>query len=318
MKQMVNEINLQGHVYSVSGNGLYRGTVNNIESPVNGVDYINGSLNIATDDDGANVVPVRFNFVTEKYRSGKENASWGVLNEIEEGSKTWDAQGKDGAYKIRLTCSAGANPFVGQDGNIVDRPCINVNFAHPANNGFREDQRNSFKFDIVIVNFVNKEVEDGDDYGEIRGYVFSGFGDRIEATPVILTIHMKSGIDYFESLDASPQNPVATQVQGKIVSKTIQREQVTEGAFGEPIVNYTTSTQREWEVTWAAPETYEFGDESFMTEDELVRAMDLHQDNVAAAQARYDAKKNSSGAFTPPAQNNAPKKTFGSANDFAF
>ena len=316
MKQMTNEIQIQGYVFSFGGNGLFHNTVDNPKSKMNGVDYINGTVNVATDEDGANVVPVRFNFVTEKYgKSGKENPSWGVLNDIEDGDKTWEAQGKEGAYKIRLTCSASSNPFVGQDGKMVDRPSINVNFAHLANNGFNENQRNTFKFDMVVVNFAMHEVEDGDDYGVINGYVFDSY--RKEATPVSLVVRMPEAISYFEGLDASTANPIFQTVWGNIVSTTIRREQEVESAFGAPQITYTTSTQREWVVTGAATDPGEFGDEAIITEDELVETLNNHENNIAAAQARYDAKKNADSAFGV-AYSSAPKKTFGSVNDFAF
>ena len=317
MKQMTNEIQIQGYVFSFGGNGLFHNTVNNPDSKMNGIDYINGTINVATDEDGANVVPVRFNFVTEKYgKSGKENPSWGVLNDIEDGDKTWEVQGKEGAYKIRLTCSASSNPFVGQDGKMVDRPSINVNFAHPANNGFNENQRNTFKFDMVMVNFAMREVEDGDDYGIINGYVFDSY--RKEATPVSLVVHMPEAISYFEGLDASTTNPVFQTVWGNIVSTTIRREQEVESAFGAPQITYTTSTQREWVVTGAATDPGEFGDEAVITEDELVECLNNHENVIAAAQKRYDDKQNAGNAFNAPKQNNAPKKTFGSASDFQF
>jgi len=319
MKQMTNEINLQGYVFSIGGrNGeLYHGTVNNPESKMNGVDYINGSLNIATDEEGTNIVPVRFNFVTPTFsKSGKENPAWVVLNDIENGNKTWEDQGKDGAYKIRLTCSASSNPFVGNDGKMTDRPSINVNFAHPANNGFNENQRNTFKFDMVVVNFAMREVEDGDDYGVINGYVFDSY--RKEATPVSLVVRMPEAISYFEGLDASTANPVFQTVWGNIVSTTIRKEQEVESAFGAPQITYTTSTQREWIVTGAATEPGNFGDEAIITEDELVECLNNHEKVIAAAQERYDNKQNAGNAFNAPKQNNTPKKTFGSASDFQF
>lgn len=314
MKQMINQIDIQGYVFSTKN--IFHNTVNNPESKMNGIEYINGSLNVATDEDGANVVPVRFNFVTEKYgKSGKENPAWAVLNDIEDENKTWEDQGKDGAYKIRLTCAASSNPFVGQDGNMVDRPCINVKFAHPANNGFNEEMRNSFKFDMVVINYINREVENGDNYGIINGYVFDSYYK--EATPVSLTIRNKNGMKYFESLDASTANPVGVNCWGNIVSTTIRREKIVESDWGEPQVTYTTSTQREWLVSGSTTDGCDFGDESFITEDELVECLNKHEETIAAAQARYDAKKNTGNSFGS-VKKNVPKKTFGSASDFQF
>lgn len=315
MKQMINEINVQGYVFNIAGNGLFKGTTGP-ESKVPNTDYMSGTVNVVTDEDGANVVPVRFNFVTEKYgKSGKENSAWNVLKDIDDDDKTWESQSKEGAYKIRLSCSAGSNPFIGQDGNMIDRPCINVRFAHPANNGFNADQRNSFKFDMVMVNFAIREVENGEDYGVINGYVFDSY--RKEAIPVSLVLRNQKGMEYFESLDASPSNPVGINCWGNIVSTTIKREKVVESDWGEPQVTYTTSTQREWLIVGSTVKGCDFGDEMFITEDEFVECLNNHEKVVADAQARYDAKKNSGSDFTVTT-NNTPKRTFGSASDFQF
>ncbi len=312
-KNMTNEINIQGYVFNFSGNGLFHGTTGP-ESKVPNTDYVSGTVNIATDEEGANVVPVRFNFITKKYsKSGKENPNWQVLKDIEDGNKTWEQQGKDGAYKIRVACMAGSNPFVGQDGKMVDRPSIDVNFAHPSNNGFNENQRNSFKFDMVVVNYFVKEVEDDDDYGILNGYTFNSF--RKEAIPLTLVVRMPEAMSYFENLDASTANPVFQTVWGNIVSTTIRKEQEVESAFGKPQITYTTSTQREWVVTGASANPGEFGDESILTEDELIECLNNHESVVAAAQKRYDDKQNGGTAFS---EKKTTKRTFGSASDFGF
>jgi len=323
MKQMVNEINLQGYVFSIGGRdgSLYHGHTS-AESKRPNTDYISGTLNIATDEDCTNIVPARFNFVTEFFsKSGKENSSWGVLNDIENNDLTVSSKGKDGAYKIRITASASSNPFVGQDGNLVDRPSIDVNFAHPSANGFNEKQRNTFKFDMVMVNYIEREVEDGDNYGQINGYVFNTF--RREATPVVLVIRNQNGMNYFEGLGASTGNPIGIHVWGRIVSTTIRHEHQIESAWGEPTIEYTTTTTREWLIDGSSPETLPFGDESFITEDELIECLNNHENIVAAAKERAEQRNNNSSksafAAAPdlPATS-TPKKTFGSSDDFAF
>lgn len=320
MKQMINEIQLQGYVYSIGGRdgALYHGRTS-AESKIPNTDYVSGTVNIVTDEDGANIVPIRFNFVTEKYsKSGKENPSWGVLRDIENNNATWQAQGKEGAYKIRVTCAAASNPFVGQEGRMVDRPTIDVTFAHPAAGGFNDNQRNAFKFDMIVVNYSEHEVEDGENYGVINGYVFNSF--RKEATPVVLTIHDPSGMQYFESLDASTGNPVFQSVWGKIVSTTIRHEKEVESAFGAPQIEYTTSTQREWVVEGCAANVGEFGDAGIISEDELVECLNNHENTIALAKERYENSHKPASAFDAPNIGGAakPKRTFGSSSDFAF
>ncbi len=322
MKQMINEINLQGYVFGISGRDgkLYRGRTS-AESKRPNTDYISGTVNIATDEDCVNVVPARFNFVTEFWKSGKENASWGVLNDIKNGDLTVSSKGKDGAYKIRVTASADSNPFVGQDGNVVDRPVINVSFAHPASMGFNENQRNTFKFDMVMVNYIEREVEDGDNYGEVQGYVFNTF--RKESIPVSLVIRNQAGMNYFEGLGATMANPIGVHVWGRIVSTTIQHKHEIESAWGEPTVEYTTTTTREWLIDGCSPDTLPFGDEEFITEDEFIECMNNHEAQIADAKKRAEERNSGNGASafaTAPdlPATSTPKKTFGNANDFAF
>ena len=146
------------------------------------------------------VIPVRFNFITEKYsKSGKDNPNWQVLHDIETQDATWQEKGIDGAYKVRLNCQVGSNPFIDRNtGNIVDRPSIDVNFAHPATMGFNDNQRNTFKFDMAIINYHEQEVEDGDNYGVVLGFVFNSV--REEAIPVTLAVRSQGGMNYFENL----------------------------------------------------------------------------------------------------------------------
>ena len=56
-------------------------TGDNSKNP--GTEFISGNIEIATDDAGINIVPVRFSYVTEFYpKSGKPNDTYKVLSEI--------------------------------------------------------------------------------------------------------------------------------------------------------------------------------------------------------------------------------------------
>ena len=193
MKKFVNEVLIEGYVFSIGGNGKLFENTTGPESKRPNTDYISGTVNICTDEEGINVVPVRFNFVTEKWSSGKDNDTWKVLKEIINTNKTWENVGKENAIKVRLQCSVGVNDFLGRDGDMVEAKSIDCSFAHFANNGFSE-KRNDFKMDMVIAATALQEVEGGDDYLNLRGYVFAY---RNALVPVTLSVRNKGGIDYF-------------------------------------------------------------------------------------------------------------------------
>lgn len=312
MKKFQNEINLQGYVYSIGGNGtIYRGTTGP-ESKVPNTDYMTANINIATDEDGVNIVPVRFGFTTQYFKSGNENSNWAVLNEIENDNATWAEKGKEGAYKIRLTAQVGSNPFVDRNtGEIVDRPSINVNFAHPSNNGFNDSQRDTFKLDVLMIGYNIVESEDSEDFGRITGYAFDSF--RKEMIPVTLVIRNPDGVKYFDTLDISKAHPVLTNVWGTIKNTTIKTEHEIESAFGAPTVEYTTRSLREWVIDGCAPNPMPFDDESTITAAEVKECLANHQNVIAAAQARFEQRNAAPSAF-----NSGSSSTGQATTDFKF
>ena len=99
----INEVLVEGYVFSIGGNGkLFEGTTGP-ESKRPNTDYISGTLNICTDDDGINIVPVRFTYVTEYYpKSGKPNDTYKVLSQIIDDDECWEKDGKDQAPQVRI------------------------------------------------------------------------------------------------------------------------------------------------------------------------------------------------------------------------
>lgn len=310
----INEVLVEGYVFSIGGNGkLFEGTTGP-ESKRPNTDYISGTLNICTDDDGINIVPVRFNFVTEKWNSGKENDTWKVLKEVINTGKTWENVGRENAIRVRLQCNVGVNDFLGRDGNMVEAKSIDCSFAHFANNGFSE-KRNDFKMDMLIAATALQEVENGDDYLNLRGYAFNYRGDLI---PVTLTVRDKGGINYFENADISNANPMLTNIWGKIVSTTQKIEKEVESAWGAPQVEYTTRTLRAWEVVGCSPEPMDWDDESTITLDEFKTALQNREAQKAAAKARQEEKQNSTSAGFPTIDNENKSGSPTAAADFKF
>lgn len=319
MRNFKNDVWVEGYVFNIGGNGKLFENTTGPESKRPNTDYISGTVNICTDEEGINIIPVRFNFVTEKWSSGKDNDTWKVLKEIINTGKTWENVGKDNAIKVRLQCNVGVNDFLGRDNKMIEAKSIDCSFAHFANNGFSE-KRNDFKIDMVIAATSLQEVENGDDYLNLRGYTFNF---RNDAIPVTLTVRDKGGIKYFENADISNANPMVTTIWGKIVSSTQKVEREIESAWGAPQVEYTTRTLRAWEVIGCSPEPMEWDDESTITLAEFKECMQNREIQKAEAKARQEARQNQNSAGFPSNKDDdlpfgKPNSSPTSATDFKF
>lgn len=286
MRTNKNVVYVEGYVYNFS---LFPNVAGpNSKNP--GQEYINGTVNIATDEDGINIVSVRYTYVTPTWKSGKENETYTILKALIDGAPTWDKDGKDKATKLRIQGDVEVNDFMGRDGNMVETKQVRGGFTHYANDGFR-DKRNNFETDIIITSAVRVEVEDGDDYMNLSGYVFNFRNDFI---PVTYTLINEAGIKYFEDLDISMNNPYYTYVWGRIVSSTQRVEKQVETAWGAPQVEYTTRTLRMWVVDGCSPDSYDFDDLDTITLDEFKQGLANREQQKAEAKARQEARNESS------------------------
>ena len=286
MRSNINRVFVEGYVYNFSLFANVAGP--NSKNP--GQEYINGTVNIATDEDGINIVSVRYTYVTPTWqKSGKENETYTILKALIDGAPTWDKDGKDKATKLRIQGDVEVNDFMGRDGNMVETKQVRGGFTHYANDGFR-DKRNNFETDIIITSAVRVEVEDGDDYMNLSGYVFNFRNDFI---PVTYSLVNEAGIKYFEDLDISMNNPYYTYVWGRIVSSTQRIEKQVETAWGAPQVEYTTRTLRMWVVDGCSPDYYDFDDLDTITLDEFKRGLANREQQKAEAKARQEARNES-------------------------
>lgn len=282
MRNNKNIVYVEGYVYNFSLFANVAGP--NSKNP--GQEYINGTVNIATDEDGLNIVSVRYTYVVPTWKSGKENETYAILQSLLNGAPTWEKDGKDKATKLRIQGDVEVNDFMGRDGNMVETKQVRGGFTHYANDGFR-DKRNNFETDMLITSATRVEVEDGNDYMNLSGYVFNFRNDFI---PVTYTLNNEAGIKYFESLDISMNTPYYTYVWGKIVSSTQRIEKQVETAWGAPQVEYTTRTLRMWEVEGCSPESYEFDDDSTITLAEFKQGLANREQQKAEAKARQEAR----------------------------
>lgn len=264
--------------------------------------YIQGELNIAIDEDGINVIPVNFTYVTEIYsKSKKKNPNFAILKDIMENpEKTWVKGGKDNAYKIKIENSAfSLNDFyVIENQKIVSSTKNEGGFLTILSELPEEKDRSSFEFDAVI---TKAEVVEADpeknipeEYVKLKAILFD-YTNRI--LPTDLIVKSKGGQDYFLNADISSKNPLYTKVWGQISNRTIIKEKTTETAFGDNVVTSSETHVREWIINKAAKVPYEFGDESVLTVEELKKAMqdrEIHLSEVKQNRLDYEAKKQTS------------------------
>ena len=268
-KTFKNVESISGRVYQ---HDLVKKTVQNKESKNFGKEFISGTVDIAIDEEGLNVIPIHYTYVTEFTSNNNKNATYGVLNSIIEGAKTWITDGKEAALKVRANTALALNDFYNNNNEFVSAKRNEGGFLNTINELPPEAERGVFGFDIVITSAVRvvPEEDDAEDFVRIKGAIFDF---RKALLPVELVCRDQNGMDYFESIEASPSNPIFTEVRGNVVSNTIKKEIEEESAFGTASVRTVTRTVREWQVTWAKPTEYVFGEEDTLTSEELKKMM---------------------------------------------
>jgi hypothetical protein len=292
MKKAINRVDVQGYVYQIAARQpLTIKTVQNSSSPNYGKEFINGNLEVAVDEEGLNVLTIHFTYVTAEGKNG-HNRTFDVLKEIiDNPGKNWVSAGKDGAYKVSINTSVALNDFIGRDGQLASAKVIEGGFVDFVST-FDEKKRNAFKVDMLINKVTHVEADPerriSEDYTVIGGAVFNFRG---EILPMSFNVHNPQGMEFFEGLDASAQEPVFICVWGNINSQTIKIERVEESAFGEALVTYTETKNREWAVTGASRAPYDFGEEGVLTVEELKEAMQNRQTHLAEVKQRDEEYK---------------------------
>ena len=297
MMKVKNETHIEGYLYE---HALEK-KVSGEKSKNPGTEFISGTISIATDEDILNIVPIHFTYVTALTSSGKPNATFATLSNIVDG--TYDTvmnSGKDNAAKIRVDSAIGLNEFYsdrnGQE-ELVSTKRNEGGFVHLVTDGLVDDikNRNTFKCDMLITNVRHIDADEEKNLPEkaiVRGAIFDF---RKSLLPVEFTAVNPSAINYFEGLDASNSNPVFTQIWGRQVSETVVRTITEESAFGDPHVREVKSNRKDWVITGARPEPYEWDDESTLTAAEVNEAGKERELMLAALKQRQDEYKASKG-----------------------
>ena len=297
MKNMINSCHIEGLVYESTLELRVSGE--NSKNP--GTEFIMGNLNIATDNDCTNIVPVHFTYVTATTSKGNANATFGVLKDIIDGKiGTVMANGAENAGKVRIDSAIGLNEFYSDRNGkeeLVSAKRNEGGFVHTVA-ALNEDEkaRNTFTADMLITSVTHVDADDLKGTKEkalVRGCVFDF---RKAVLPVEFSVTNARGMDYFEGLDASPKTPVFTKVWGRQVSKTVTNEKIEESGWGEANVQTSTSTRRDWVITGSNTEPYEWDSEETITAKELTEAMANREVYLAGIKQRQDEYKASKAA----------------------
>lgn len=304
-KNLINEIYAEGYLYE-----------HKLEKKVSkaGVGYIGGTLSLATDEDCSNIVVFHFTYVTPTYsKSGSSNPNYKILENIINSGDTQTVMGagKEKALKIRMNSTIGLNEFYDKDDNLVSQIRNDGGFINTISEF--SNNKNIFKTDILITNVFDKEADEEkniEEHAVIKGAIFNNYTKAL--LPISFAVYNPGAINYFKNLEPSSAKPVFTKVWGQIVSKEFVKVQETESAFGEKLVEERRSTRKEYVITGAQGDPYEWDTEETILASELKEAMSQRELHLAETKKRQEEyKNNTANAAAAPAANVA-------AGDFKF
>ena len=316
MRKVINQTHLEGWLYQHS----LQLKVTGEKSKNPGVQFINGNIDIATNDDMTNIVTVHFSYTTPTYaKSGSPNATFNALQNIINGvTCNVMEHGVDRAAKVRIDSQIGLNEFWSvrnnPEGEVVSQIRNEGGFLHVVQTiAAAEGLRDTFKADMIVTN--TRRIEGNEEQGreekvEIKGFVFDF---RNALLPVTFYVY-GGGMDHFENLEASPKHPAFICVNGHQVSKTVTTVRQSENSgWGETFAQEVTSTQREFVVT-GANDPYEWDDENTITAQEYKEALQAREITIAEIKSRQEEYEASKAQTQTTFANNQPTTFAGGFN----
>jgi hypothetical protein len=303
-KNMNNATHIEGYLYE--HDLALKESGPNSKNP--GTEYIAGTVGIATNEAKDNIVPVHFTYVTATTKKGKPNATFGILKDIIDGKLGSIMGGNvDNPAKLRIDSAIGLNEwFTDRNGQeeLVSVKRNEGGFVHTTNSlNDLESNRNTFRVDMLITGVKHIDADEERGYPEkaiVKGAIFNF---RNELLPVEFSTVHPGAISYFEGLEASSKNPVFTEVRGEQISETIVKRIEEASAFGGVSVREVKNSRKDWVITWAAEETYEWDSEESITAAEVQKAMADREIALAAMKQQADEwkAKKSAGQTAAPA-----------------
>lgn len=308
MKKCINRVTIEGYVYQHT---LAIKTVQNKDSDNFGKEFINGQIDIVVDDEGLNIVPVRYTYVTPTTSAGAANRTYSVLKNIIDSEKTWLNYGKD-ALKVKCDTAFALNDFYAQDGSLVSQTVQEGGFISIVNELGPIETRNKFEVDLLITKVTRVEADEENNRPEVCKIRGAAFNFRNSILPMDFVVKNTQGMDYFESLNVSGADPIFAKVWGRVNQITTRVNRTEESAFGEASVTSYERKVKEWVITGISPTPYDFGDESVLTVEDVQKAMQDREVLLADTKKRSDEYRASKTAA--PTSTTAPKASSAAFN----
>lgn len=302
MKKMINKVHIEGWVYDHKLTSKVAGE--KAKNP--GVTFINGTIDVATDDNCLNIVTIHYSYVTPVTKQNKPNATFNALNAILTDNKTVVKVGKENAVKVRADTSIGLNEFYSDRNGkeeLVSAKRNEGGFIHIITDALSEKDidRNNWEADTVVTKV--REIEADPERNLPAKVVISGymFDFKNALLPVDVVAYKESAQNYFLGLEASESNPTFIKLKGQQISQVIIRTVTEESAFGdEPDVKEFKNTVREFVVTGALP-PYEWDSEESITAQEMKEALASREITKAEIKQRQDEYNASRSTKAPAA-----------------
>lgn len=286
MKKQINSEHLEGYLYDFD---LEVKQVKNKESKNFGKDFIAGTVDIAVDENGLNVVQVHYTYVAPTTSKGAANKTFATLKKIIESGKTWLSVGKDEATMLKIDTALALNDFYTDDDTLVSAPRNEGGFIEIVSQICPDGPaRHEFKTDMVITSIVSvdENVEKQiPAYTAVRGVIFNF---KNEILPMEYRVLNPEGRKYFESLVVSNAEPLYTMVWGTIDNITTMVEQVEESAWGGSVVTMVPRKRKQWEITGAKSTPYVYDDKTTVTKEEMTAASQAREVYLAGVKKKRD------------------------------
>lgn len=300
MKKTKNVANIEGYLYEHALEMRESGP----QSKKPGSPYIRGTISVASED-LTNVVKVNFSYVAPTYNNGNPNNTYNLLKNILDGKyQTVMTNGKENALKVRVDSSIGLGEWYDKnDGHLISVIRNEGGFVHQVQGTDKFEPKATFDTDIVITNVKRVDVNEEREIPEhvvVKGGIF-GFRGLM---PVEFSVYNTKAMNYFEDLNVSNKAPVFTRVQGEQVSRTIVHKVEEESAWGDIVIKETSTSQRDFVITWASSIPYEWDSEETILASEFAEEISKREIYLADLKRQQEERQaNQGNAFAGMAAN---------------
>lgn len=313
-KQIFNRSHVEGYLYQHK----LEKKVTGAQSKNPNTPYINGTIDIATDDEMTNIVTIHFTYTTPTTKGGGENRTFKTLANIIDGTICSVMEhGRNKANKLSVDTAIDVNEWYSDrngEEELVSTMRNEGGFITLVDS-LNEDPKTHATFDTDILLYKVNRLE-ADEEKELKervilnGYVMNF---RQDFLPVKYTVYNPNAMNYFEDLDVSEKNPVFTRVRGVQVSTIVVRKVEEEGAFGEAYVREYTNSHRDFVVNWAKKDPYEIGEDADLSAAEIKKGLADRQTALATRKKEreeYLANRNATTSASAFANNDDDEYNF--------